>query len=169
MKKIANIALGVYAIATTIFCFYLTSPLNDHGHRLYGVNSKKAQKTIDKIFVNVAGLKRQMVFKAGCTTQAIYDNGSVGTNLVDSIENTEHLLATAPSFVVQDPIGSANAAAKILNDSGYTARVVTKLDKSLGENKIAMVITDAAPGWILVFRRHLVMMGSQPKDIGINY
>lgn len=155
--------LSVWAILATLYALYLRSPLNDHGHRLYGVNSQDAQKVLGEIAMEVVGLKRQVTFDIGDSKQVVYDNGSFVLHKMDD----ERLSSTAASFVVNDPTSSATLAIDMLQNAGFSAELFIPFPSMLG--KIVVVKTNATDGWDLVFRKHLVLLGEKPEDTGMHY
>ncbi|MDE2030926.1 MAG: hypothetical protein KGI58_01555 [Patescibacteria group bacterium] len=165
MKKVFLVLLITYSIVCTGYIIYLKSPLNDHGHRLYGVKNPKTMLVLDSIFRDVANLHRDLVFKVGPSTQAIYDNGRVGLNYIS--DSTVDLPLSGPSFVVSNPEESAQKAARILTRNGFNARIIVNFDSTLS-NKLVLLQSNSI-NWTLVFRRDILNMGKKPKDIGFGW
>ena len=66
------------------------------------------------------------------------------------------------AIVDSDPPSAALNAAKYLENLGYSSNHINNPDPSLGEGKLSVVTSQAFPGKMIVFRKHILKMGGKP-------
>lgn len=155
----------VYATVITIFCFVRNPlPFPDRGHRCFAVPSEKAAKTVVRILGNL-GLPERFTFDAGPTHQTLlWDNTTVIiSHSHDPTSEEAKLPPNGLSVVVSNPKERAREAAAMLTQAGFTATVRENVIPEAGD-KFALLESNAFNGWVLVFRRHLVVMGKPPNQ-----
>lgn len=68
------------------------------------------------------------------------------------------------SIPVRNPKKSVIEAAKMLKTAGFTASIKENVFPQVGD-KFVMLESNAFHGWVLVFRRHILLMGEN-RQIG---
>lgn len=151
----------VWAVTVTFFCFVWNPlPFPDRGHRCFVVPNEQAARTVVTILGELGGLPERFTFDAGPTHQTLlWDN----TTVIMSFDPSAHDQGNAISVVVTDPRESAVAAAAILKQAGFTANIKYGVAPELGD-KLVLLESNACNGWALVFRRHILSMGSPPNQ-----
>lgn len=66
------------------------------------------------------------------------------------------------AIVDSNPPRAAVHAAKYLKNLGYSSNHVNDPDPNLPEGKLSVVVSQAFPGKMIVFRRHILKMGGKP-------
>lgn len=151
----------IWAVVVTIF-FAVRNPLPipDNGHRVFAVTNNDAAIVVVKI-LTLAGLSERFTFTAGPTTQTLlWDNTTV-------IMQLRHRAAGIPpnaiSVVVAKPKESAEQAALMLTNAGFSAEISHGVVPELGEN-LVLLKSGAFEGWGLVFRLHTLALGKPPNQ-----
>ena len=152
-----------WIIAVTIFCFFRNPlPFPDRGHRCFAVPDKYASEVVVAILGRIAGLPERFTFDAGPTHQTLlWDN----TTVIISHDNNTRAHGFAPnglSVVVKDPKVSAKEAAAILRQRGFLANIRDDIVPEVGD-KLVLLESNAFEGWVLIFRRHILVMGKPPN------
>lgn len=150
----------VWAITVTVFCFYKNPlPFPDRGHRCFAVPNEKAAEVTIRILDKIGGLSERFTFDAGSTHQTLlWDNTTVIIRH-DEVQNDPNGLSVA----VSNPKDSALKAADMLKQGGFTAIIRDDIMPELG-NKFVLLESDAFDGWVLVFRRHVLVLGKSPNQ-----
>ncbi|MEK9182324.1 MAG: hypothetical protein AAB781_01895 [Patescibacteria group bacterium] len=165
MKKKVSLWLFViavvWAITVTIFCFYRNPlPFPDRGHRCFAVPNEKAAIVVVGILDKIAGLPERFTFDAGPTHQTVlWDN----TTVIIRHDYQGHPAPNGLSVVVSNPKDSALEAATILKQAGFTAIIKDDIMPEMG-NKFVLLESNAFDGWVLVFRRHILVLGKPPNQ-----
>ena len=134
-------------------------PFPDRGHRRYGVKDDRGRKVVVNLLKDIGGLAERFTFDSGATHQTLMWDGYTVINYLDPpLEEWPDVHATGLSLPVTDPKSAAQRTEQMLRAAGYSATAVLDLDTDLPHNYLAMVISDAFDGWILVFRRPLIKM-----------
>lgn len=63
----------------------------------------------------------------------------------------------------KDPILAARQAVDYFAQQGFNAVVLGELDSTVPSGAMVFVATDAMPGIMLVFRKHVLKMGKRPS------
>ena len=154
----------VWAVAVTIFCFVRNPlPFPDRGHRCFAVPNEHAAKVVTTILGKLAGLPERFTFDPGPTHQTLlWDN----TTVIIHHDGNIHEQGLAPnglSVVVSSPKASAREAAAMLKRAGFTATIKDDVMPEVGDNFV-LLASNAFNGWVLAFRRHILVMGKPPNQ-----
>jgi len=159
--RIFAVALVIYAGFTTYALFEKNPlPFPDRGHSCFAVPDERAARVVLTIFSEIGGLDERFTFEPLPTHQMLmWDNTTV---LIWHDELKDGMAANGRSLVVQNPTTAAHAAANILKQAGYTATIHENLIPDAGD-KLVIIESDAFVDWVLVFRKHILKMGSPPN------
>lgn len=180
--KIFPVILCLLALAYTIFVSVSLFGKNvlpiDRGHRCFGVKDKRALDIVLGI-LRENGLEERFTFDTGPIQQTLmWDNTTVLTLSKNRPETATHYPVdmnmpeteaqeTLPlgglSLPVKDPKKTVEAAAFALTKAGYPSRVFENVIPEAGE-KLVILQCDAFVDWVLVPRRHIVVMGAPPNQ-----
>lgn len=127
-------------------------PFPDRGSRIFSAASPDAKEAIVDLLAGY-GVRERFQFNSSGVLRSIMWDGTI-INHPDSA-TLEKLGAPSSSIglVAGDPEASARAAADFLRQRGFTADVVLDAEPEL---PIAFVVTNALPGTVLNFRKHVV-------------
>ena len=133
-------------------------PFPDNGSRIFSAASSEGKDAIVELLA-IHGVKERFKADSEAVRRSIMWDGTI-INL-PSPESLQKLNSPAASIglVVDDPIASANEAAKFLRSKGFKAEVVLDVEP---EVLIAFVTTDAMMGTVLNFRQHMIHL-PRPK------
>jgi len=157
VKNILFVTVSLWAGFVT-FCLFVYNPLPfpDNGHRAFAVRDETAAKVVVKILSDF-GLSEKFTFDAGPTHQTLLaDNMTV----IIRHDAGSSLAPNGLSLAVKDPDKSAREVAKSLTDAGFLATVIPLPGM---EKKLVVLTSTAFHGWSMVFRRHILAMGSPPN------
>ena len=157
------VAVLVWAVMATILGFVWNPlPIPDRGHRCFAVPSEDAAKVVVSVLEGV-GLSENFTFDAGPTHQTLLSDNETVIISHDQVAGEQQLPPNGLSVVVGDPRASAKGAAAMLERAGFTAFIKYDLDPMLGD-KLVVLQSSAFDGWVLVFRRHVLVMGKPPNQ-----
>lgn len=149
----------VWAITVTIFCFFRNPlPFPDRGHRCFAVPNENAAKVVVSILGKLAGLPERFTFDPGPTHQTLLWDNTTVIIYHDQTIREQVLAPNGLSVVVSNPIASAYEAATMLERVGFTATVKENVIPEVGD-KFVLLESNAFNGWVLAFRRHVLIMG----------
>lgn len=153
----------VWAVVITIFCFYKNPlPFPDQGHRCFAVPNESAARVVTTILGKFAGLPERFTFDAGPTHQTVlWDNMTVIIRHDEDIRG-QGLAPNGLSVVVKNPKVSARKAATMLKEAGFTATIKEDVIPELGD-KFVLLESNAFDGWVMPFRRHVLVLGNPPN------
>jgi hypothetical protein len=133
-------------------------PIPDRGHRGFVVPNERAAITVVTI-LSQAGLPEQFSFDSGPIHHTLlWDNATAIMRFDESLRQLGIGL-NFMSIVVADPGDSATRATTLLEESGFTAKVWRNTNPALGD-KLVVVSSSAFEGWVMVFRRHKLLLGA---------
>lgn len=149
----------VWAITVTIFCFFRNPlPFPGRGHRCFAVPNENAAKVVVSILGKLAGLPERFTFDPGPTHQTLLWDNTTVIIYHDQTIREQVLAPNGLSVVVSNPIASAYEAATMLERVGFTATVKENVIPEVGD-KFVLLESNAFNGWVLAFRRHVLIMG----------
>jgi hypothetical protein len=153
----------VWAVMVTVFWLVRNPlPFPDRGHRCFAVPNEQAAKAVVEILGKLAGLPERFTFEPEPTRQTLlWDNATVIIRHDDSNREQE-IAPNGLSVVVNNPRRSAYEAAATLRRAGFTAEIKDDV-MSKASGKLVVLTSSAFDGWVLVFRRHLLVMGKPPN------
>lgn len=153
----------IWAVVVTVFCFVRNPlPFPDRGHRCFAVPNEQSAKTVVKILDNLAKLPERFTFDVGPTHQTLLWDNTTVIIYHDEIIHSQGLPPNGLSVVVSNPKKSAQEAAMILRQAGFTAIIKDDVMPEVGD-KFVLLSSNAFDGWILAFRRHILKMGKPPN------
>lgn len=154
----------IWAVAVTIFCFVRNPlPFPDRGHRCFAVPNEQASRVVVTILAKLAGLPERFTFDPGPTHQTLlWDNTTVIIRH-DQVIREQGIATNGLSVVVSSPKASALEAAAMLKQAGFTATINDDVMPEVGD-KFVLLASDAFDGWVLAFRRHILVMGKPPNQ-----
>ncbi|MBM2817628.1 MAG: hypothetical protein HW401_218 [Parcubacteria group bacterium] len=157
------VVASVWAITVTVFCFYRNPlPFPDRGHRCFAVPDEKAAKVVAGILDKIGDLPERFTFDSGPTHQTLlWDNTTVIIHH-DKTVIGQDLPPNGLSVVVSNPKDSAEKTAAILKQAGFTAIIKDNIMPEMGD-KFVLLTSNAFDGWILAFRRHILVLGNPPN------
>ena len=129
-------------------------PFPDFGSRIYSASSPEAKEAVVEILRRHGIHERFQVNTEGVLRSIMMDGTIINHPTPDVLER----VGGAPAcigLVSNDPEASANEAAALLQQAGFTGNVVLDVEPGL---PIAFVLTDALNGSCLNFRPHVTQM-----------
>ena len=150
----------IWAVIMTILIFRNPLPFPDRGHRIFGVADEHARATVIKIIENLSGRRAQFTFDSGDIHQTVLADGYTSIHYIDN--RPPDVPPSGLSIPVRDPMASAQKAIEMLQNEGYTASLIDKVETGLPPNHLVPVRSNAFQNWALVFRRPLLKM-PRPK------
>lgn len=127
-------------------------PFPDQGSRIFAAASPEAKDAITSLLAE-NGLRERFHFDTGGVLRSILWDGTIINYSSPSVAAKLGNATSSIGMVSSDPVSSANAASEFLRSRGFLANVVLDAEPEL---PIAFVITDAMPGTVLNFRKHIV-------------
>jgi hypothetical protein len=157
VPKWVLIAAFLLVAALAVWTWMLASnrnplPFPDHGSRIFSAASPDAKDAIVSLLAQ-HGIKERFRADSPEVKRSIMWDGTI---INSPTETTLRKLGGASSsigLVSSDPAESATRAVESLRARGFSADVVLDVEPDL---PIAFVVTDAMPGTVLNFRKHLV-------------
>lgn len=155
-----TMAAALWAVFATLALLWRNPlPFPDRGHRCFAVPGERAARAVTAALEG-GGLSRRFTFAFGTTVQTLFwDNTTV---LIRHGGGGARLAPNALSLVARRPLARAHAAAEELRNAGFTAEVHPDPGPA-SDSKLVVVSSDAFDGWVLVFRRHVLAMGSPQR------
>lgn len=142
------------------------APLPDRGHRDFMVPDRQALKDLSRV-VSSFGLKPRWVIndkRPGGISRIVFgDKMTSFAVLPQHIRDATGNPAANISIVVRDPAAAATEFVTAMHDMGYTATDLGQIDDQVKEGSLRIVTTNAASGWIIVFRKWGPKMGKTPS------
>lgn len=149
----------VWAVVATLFWLFRNPlPFPDRGHRCFAVPNENAARVVVEILGTLAGLSERFTFDPGPTHQTLLSDNTTVIISHDQIIGREKLPPNGLSVVVSDPKASARKAMVMLEAAGFTAAIQEHIIPEVGD-KFVLLTSNAFDGWILAFRRHVLVMG----------
>lgn len=129
-------------------------PFPDPGSRIFSAASPAAKQAVVEL-LGQFGLKERFRADSDNVLRSIFWDGTiVNSPSRDSAAKLDGATSCI-GLVAKDPEASARIAAAFLVARGFSARVVLDVEPGL---PIAFVVTDAFPGTVINFRKHLLHM-----------
>ncbi|MDP3685673.1 MAG: hypothetical protein Q8R32_02475 [bacterium] len=155
--------VALYAIVVSLCHFRRTPfPFPDHGSRVFICPSVRARRAL------VLLLKRHGLAPRFRQDTQLFQRVLFWDRTVISVVATEELprligkSVAGMELVSKNPIAAARHAAEFLRTSGFPSRVVQNPDPDLPKGTLALVASDACPGWFLAFRKRSRLFGPKP-------
>ena len=129
-------------------------PFPDPGSRIFSAASPEAKSAVVEL-LGRHGIKERFRADSGGVLRSILWDGTIINTATPEILAKLDNASSSIGLVSDDPEASARAAAAFLQSRGFTARIMLDLEPGL---PIAFVVSDAMPGTVINFRKHLIHM-----------
>lgn len=127
-------------------------PFPDRGSRIFSAASPEAKDAIVDL-LSQHGLHERFHFNSDGVLRSILWDGTIINHSAPEVSAKLGSATSSIGIVASDPVASANQAAAFLTQRGFHARVVLDAEPAL---PIAFVVSDAMPGTVLNFRKHVI-------------
>lgn len=127
-------------------------PFPDNGSRIFAASSPEAKSAMVSLLAQ-HGLKPRFEFNSTDVLRTIMWDGTIINHSSDAVTRKLGAATSSIGLVADDPVASAESAAAFLRSRGFEARVVTDAEPEI---PIAFVVTNAMPGTVLNFRKHVI-------------
>ena len=127
-------------------------PFPDPGSRIFSAASPEAKEAVVAL-LGRHGLKERFRFDTDGVARSILWDGTIINHSSAEVSRKLGSASSSIGLVADDPAASANDAAAFLRSRGFEANVVLDAEPGL---PIAFVVSDAMPGTVLNFRRHVI-------------
>ncbi|MGB0132463.1 hypothetical protein [Dokdonella sp.] len=148
---------AVLSVGHFVWTFLLATgrnplPFPDRGSRIFSAASAQAKDAVVALLAE-HGIRERFQFNTGGVQRSIMWDGTIINH--SSPEVLQKLVGATSSIglVTSDPAASAQRAARFLKARGFEARVVLDAEPDL---PIAFVLSDAMPGTVINFRKHVI-------------
>ena len=135
-------------------------PFPDHGSRIFAAKSPEAKEAVVALLAR-HGLRERFRFDTAGVLRSIMWDGTIINHSSPGVAQKLGLATSSIGLVSDDPATSANAAAEFLRARGFGARVVLDAEPEL---PIAFVVSDAMPGTVINFRKHVIHL-PRPQSV----
>jgi hypothetical protein len=163
VPTILVIAVPVVTILVMIWTMAVANdrnplPIPDRDYHVFTAESEKGMMALEEI-MQLHGHDPRFRADSEGVLRTIFSNGTIINHAQPRVLATLGNPSAALGFVVQDPDASAREVAALLRSRGFRADAIHGAEPGL---PIAFVRTDALTGAALVFRKHVLQMGSRP-------
>jgi hypothetical protein len=153
---VATLLLMIWAMAVATDRNPL--PIPDRDYHVFTAKSEAGLVVLEEI-MHLHGHDPRFRADTEGVQRTIFSNGTIINHAQPQLLATLGEPSAALGFVVQDPDASAREVAALLRSRGFQADAIHGAEPGL---PIAFVRTDALSGAALVFRKHVLRMGSRP-------
>jgi hypothetical protein len=133
-------------------------PFPDRNYQVFTAPSPEAKATIIAL-LGQHGYKPRFRLDTEGVERAIFWDGTIVNYTHPDLFERLGRPAAAIGLVVGDPVASALDAVRLLRGRGFEATMIEGAEPGL---PIVFVTTNALNGSVLVFRKHVLKMGSPP-------
>jgi hypothetical protein len=133
-------------------------PFPDRDYHVFTARSEAGMIVLEEIMRDHGHRPRFRADSDG-VLRTIFSNGTIINHVQPQLLATLGDPSAALGFVVADPDASAREVAALLQTRGFQADAIHGAEPGL---PIAFVRTDALQGAVLVFRKHVLQMGTPP-------
>ncbi|WP_337171379.1 hypothetical protein [Gemmatimonas aurantiaca] len=127
-------------------------PFPDVGSRIFAASSPEAKAAIVAL-LKQDGIRERFRSDSSDILRSIMWDGTIINYSRPEVVQKLDSATSGIGLVSSNPEASANRAAEFLRSRGFSARVVTDVDPGL---PIAYVVTNAMPGTIINYRKHVI-------------
>lgn len=127
-------------------------PFPDRGNRIFSAASLPAKEAIVDLLAQ-HGVHERFQFNSEGVNRSIFWDGTIINQPSPAIVAQLGNATSSIGLVASDPNQAATAAASFLQARGFSAHIVTDAEPAL---PIVFVVTDALPGTVLNFRKHVI-------------
>jgi hypothetical protein len=157
---LAVLGLGLIAWTVSIANHRNPLPFPDPHYHVFSASSEKALVALEHVMLGY-GVRPRFRIDSENVARTVFANGTIINNPHPEMSALLNNPSGALGFVVQNPVKSAEYTAKELRRDGFEAEVVLDAEPGL---PIAFVTTNALRGTAIVFRKHVLKMGSKPPS-----
>jgi hypothetical protein len=157
---LAVLGLGLVAWAVSIANARHPLPFPDPHYHVFSASSAKALVALEKVMLGY-GVRPRFRIDSENVDRTVFANGTIVNYPHPEMATRLKNPSGALGFVVRDPVEAAEQTAKDLRHAGFEAEVVLDAEPGL---PIAFVTTNALHGSAIVFRKHVLKMGSKPPS-----
>jgi hypothetical protein len=127
-------------------------PFPDPGSRIFSAASPEAKDAVVALLAS-HGLRERFRFDTGGVLRSILWDGTIINYSSPDVLDKLARASSSIGLVASDPVASATRAAEFLRGRGFDADVVSDAEPEL---PIAFVVTNAMPGTVINFRKHVI-------------
>ncbi len=157
---IPKLLLAVFVflfVVLAVWTFLLASgrnplPFPDNGSRIFSAASPQAKDAVVALLAQ-HGVNARFEFDTADVSRSIMWDGTIINHSAAAITQKLGSATSSIGLVADNPGVSAEQAAGFLRARGFEARVVLDAEPEL---PIAFVVTNAMPGTVLNFRKHVI-------------
>lgn len=151
------VLMGLLIIVPTAWAVLLATgrnllPFPDPGSRIFTTASPEAKDAIVALLATHGVRERFRADSDGVLRSILWDGTIINHSSPEVLRKLDSASAGI-GLVATDPQASAHEAAAFLRARGFDTRVVLDVEPEL---PIAYVLTDAMPGTVINFRRHVI-------------
>jgi len=163
VPTILVVAVPVVTLLVTLWAMAVANdrnplPFPDRDYHVFTAKSEAGLIVLEEI-MQLHGHDPRFRADSKGVLRTIFSNGTIINHAKPQMLTTLGDPSAALGFVVQDPDASARDVAALLQSRGFQAEAVYGAEPGL---PISFVKTDALSGSVLVFRKHLLQMGTPP-------
>lgn len=165
LSKVSLWVLVAFAFALAAWAMALANnrnplPFPDHHYHVFSASSEKGLEAMERVMMSY-GIRPRFRIDSENVDRTVFSNGTIINNPHPGMTTSLNDPAGALGFVVPSPDEAAQHTANELRRSGFEADVVLNAEPGL---PIAFVTTNALRGTAIVFRKHVLKMGSKPPS-----
>ena len=127
-------------------------PFPDVGSRIFATSSPEAKAAVVALLKQNGIRERFRSDSSGILRSIMWDGTIINYSPPEVLQKLDSA-TSGIGLVASDPVASANQAVEFLRSRGFEARVVSDVDPDL---PIAYVVTNAMPGTIINYRKHVI-------------
>lgn len=134
-------------------------PFPDPGSRIFSAASVQAKDALVEVLA-VFGLYERFQFNSAGVARSIFWDGTIINAPSAEVASKLGQATSSIGLVAADPAAAAAQAAAVLQSRGFSAQLVSDAEPEL---PIVFVRTNALPGTVLNFRKHVVHLPRPSK------
>ncbi len=136
-------------------------PFPDNGSRIFSAASPEAKAAIVSLLAE-HGVRERFRADSADVRRSIMWDGTIINHPSAAVAEKLGFATSSIGLVADDPAVSAEQAAEFLRSRGFESTVVLDVEPEI---PIAFVVTNAMPGTVLNFRKHIIHLPN-PQQIG---
>ena len=127
-------------------------PFPDRGSRIFSAVSAEAKDAVVSLLAT-HGVRERFQFNTDGVLRSIMWDGTIINHASPDVLRKLGSVSASIGLVSKNPAASAHDAATFLRSRGFESRVVLDAEPEL---PIAFVVSEAMPGTVINFRRHVI-------------
>jgi hypothetical protein len=160
------ISNGVFALAAAGLWAQLRwnfLPFPDRGFRIFTTPDQATLTAVVELLEYFGVKPRYEINSTDIQRVAMADGVTIINTSTPELSATMGNPTAGIALVVKDPQAAAYDAKALLDRQGYATKILGELDPDVPKGAMVFVSTEALPGVLLVFRRHVTKMGNRPS------